>query len=209
MVNPYTLFYRYNRLRLAILHRGGLMKKAKLQLRLFLDMVRLFWVNNPISQHYKNNAIACYVQWQQYLRDVAYAKNVAADYKVNTQHYAVIQTLISTIEANYAKALAQNKYPYKQHLTELKQIMAAKIIFYRYWFSGKTVPITIEARSANEADRKIEDLATYLLTVGYDCSKIINTTCEEPIEGISTKTVDNITYVWVGASSKNGWQQVD
>lgn len=168
------------------------------------DMVDRIRKSMQYRLGFKYNRIARLREYVTFMAMCRRAEFIAADYRLDSRHIAALQNLARIIKNRFAHLLTQPEYAARFAETELK--MKPRIFFYKYYFSGKEKPVVIEARNAAAADRKIEDLYDFLLDKGYDCKNIINTTVEEPLEGISTKTLeDGQTYVWVGPETRDGW----
>ncbi len=83
------------------------------------------------------------------------------------------------------------------------------IRFYNYYFLGVDRPITIEARSKQQARDKMREIITQL-SDKYRESKIVGETIIIPLLGVSEKVVSGVKYIWVGESkSRNGWLPED
>lgn len=79
------------------------------------------------------------------------------------------------------------------------------IRFYNYYFYEVEKPLTIEARSKEEA-RVIMKSIVPKLSPKYRESKIIGETVTIPLLGISEKFVKGVRYVWVGEDkAQGGW----
>jgi hypothetical protein len=79
------------------------------------------------------------------------------------------------------------------------------IRFYNYYFYGIDKPITIEARSKDEARETIKNIKDRLPD-NYKQSKVVGETIVIPLKGISEKKVNGVKHIWVGEEkTKGGW----
>lgn len=148
----------------------------------------------------------------RYMAEKRYVNKIVHDYKINSLHLPALLRLVKLHAQNfhmYEKMYCDESLVKTEIQNLLHKIESMTIIFYKYYFTGKEKPVVIEAISRDAADRKIEDLAPELLKQGYDCKEICNISCEEPIVGVSRKTVNGIEYVWVAGLSPSGWQPVN
>ena len=79
------------------------------------------------------------------------------------------------------------------------------IKFYQFFFSGVEKPIIMEAKSRELADAMLEEFGSRIGNpIPYD--RLQDIRIEMPVTGISTRTRNGETYVWVGSDrSADGW----
>lgn len=77
---------------------------------------------------------------------------------------------------------------------------------YKFYFAGIKIPVIIEAFTSEKARDTIEQNWEKLDPV-YQNSYIIGETVTVPVEGITTKKINNVEYTWVGyEKTRDGWQ---
>lgn len=77
------------------------------------------------------------------------------------------------------------------------------IRFYNYYFDGIEKPLTIEAKTKEEA-REIMKSIRPKLSDKYRQSKVIGETIVIPLVGVSDKVVKGVRYIWVGENRTHG-----
>ena len=83
------------------------------------------------------------------------------------------------------------------------------IRFYNYYFLGIETPLTIEARTKQDA-RYIMDGLMEKLSDKYRESKIVGETIVIPLKGVSEKVIKGVKYIWVGEDkTQGGWLNED
>jgi hypothetical protein len=81
----------------------------------------------------------------------------------------------------------------------------SKIRFYKYYFKGIDKPVIMEAESKDIADRMMQQLKQNT-TANISAKDLIDVRVETPISGISKRTRQNQSYVWVGKEfTSDGW----
>lgn len=81
----------------------------------------------------------------------------------------------------------------------------SKIRFYKYYFKGVDKPVIMEAESKDVADRMMQQLKQST-TANISAKDLIDIRVETPIAGISKRTRQNQSYVWVGKEfTSDGW----
>lgn len=82
-----------------------------------------------------------------------------------------------------------------------------KIKFYCFYYDGIAKPVTIEARTKDEARRTLKNIRVSL-PQHYQNSHVVGESVKSPVFGISEKTIKGVKYVWVGEKhSPNGWME--
>jgi hypothetical protein len=77
--------------------------------------------------------------------------------------------------------------------------------FYKYYFRGLVKPLTMEAENKKTADQMLVQLSIKS-KVRMKTADLIDVRIETPLFGITTKTRNNIEYVWVGKDkTSDGW----
>jgi len=83
------------------------------------------------------------------------------------------------------------------------QVEKHGIRFYNYYFDGLEKPLTIEAKTKEEA-REIMKSIRPKLSDKYRESKVIGETIVIPLVGVSDKVVKGVRFIWVGERKVNG-----
>jgi hypothetical protein len=84
-----------------------------------------------------------------------------------------------------------------------------KTKFYKYYFKGLAKPLTMEAEDKRTADRMLVQLSINS-KVRMKTADLIDIRIETPLFGITTKTRNNIEWVWVGKDkTSDGWLELE
>lgn len=81
--------------------------------------------------------------------------------------------------------------------------------FYKYYFRGLDKPLTMEAEDKRTADQMLVQLSIKS-KVRMKTADLIDVRIETPLFGITTKTRNNIEWVWVGKDkTSDGWIELE
>lgn len=81
--------------------------------------------------------------------------------------------------------------------------------FYKYYFRGLDKPLIMEAENRNMADQMLIQLSIKS-KVRMKTADLIDVRIETPLFGITTKTRNNIEWVWVGKDkTSDGWLELE
>lgn len=80
-----------------------------------------------------------------------------------------------------------------------------KIKFYCFYYEGIDSPVIIEAITKAEARHKLRSIRHTLPEI-YLTSRVVGESVKCPVFGVSTKNINGVKHIWVGAEySKSGW----
>ena len=81
--------------------------------------------------------------------------------------------------------------------------------FYKYYFKNLDKPLTMEAEDKRTADQMLVQLSLKS-KVRMKTADLIDVRIETPLFGITTKTRNDIEWVWVGKDkTSDGWLELD
>jgi hypothetical protein len=81
--------------------------------------------------------------------------------------------------------------------------------FYKYYFRNLDKPLTMEAEDKKTADQMLVQLSIKS-KVRMKTADLIDVRIETPLFGITTKTRNDIEWVWVGKEkTSDGWLELD
>jgi hypothetical protein len=81
--------------------------------------------------------------------------------------------------------------------------------FYKYYFKNLDKPLTMEAEDKRTADQMLVRLSLKS-KVRMKTADLIDVRIETPLFGITTKTRNNIEWVWVGKDkTSDGWLELE
>ncbi len=81
--------------------------------------------------------------------------------------------------------------------------------FYKYYFRNLDKPLTMEAEDKKTADQMLVQLSIKS-KVRMKTADLIDIRIETPLFGITTKTRNDIEWVWVGKEkTSDGWLELD
>ena len=81
--------------------------------------------------------------------------------------------------------------------------------FYKYYFKNLDKPLTMEAEDKRTADQMLVQLSIKS-KVRMKTADLIDVRIETPLLGITTKTRNNIEWVWVGKDkTSDGWLEAE
>lgn len=139
------------------------------------------------------------------LHDVEFIRNAFRNPRNLPKDLPLLSKLIELLIKKYANlpnAFYENIFQF--HVNSLsEELKNMGIKFYRYYFSDKEKPVTIEAITKQAANHALEKIMPELNAKGYILENLVDVKVETPIAGVTTKKMGGKTFVW----TTDGWCQ--